>query len=91
VSDTAEYGDYTSGPKVIDAHVREAMEGVLARIKDGSWAAEFIADQDAGAPDFQRRRAEAEQHPIEKTGRELRGLMSWVSASDDYEGTAARS
>jgi ketol-acid reductoisomerase len=91
VSDTAEYGDYTSGPKIIDAHVREAMEGVLARIKDGSWAAEFIADQDAGAPDFTRRRAEAEAHPIEATGRELRGLMSWVQASDDYTGTAARS
>jgi len=91
VSDTAEYGDYTSGPKVIDQHVKDAMKDVLARIKDGSWAAEFIADQDAGAPDFKRRRAEAEAHPIEETGRKLRGLMSWVSASDDYTGTAARS
>ena len=90
VSDTAEYGDYTSGPKVIDDHVRATMKDVLARIQDGSWAAEFIADQDAGAPDFKRRRAEAEAHPIEQTGRELRGLMSWVSASDDYTGTAAR-
>src|SRR5437763_5621346 len=45
VSDTAEYGDYTSGPKIIDGHVREAMQGVLARIQDGSWAAECIADQ----------------------------------------------
>jgi len=90
VSDTAEYGDYTSGPKIIDQHVRDAMQDVLARIQDGSWAAEFIADQDAGAPDFQRRRAEAEAHPIEETGRQLRGLMSWVSASDDYTGTAAR-
>jgi ketol-acid reductoisomerase len=91
VSDTAEYGDYTSGPKIIDQHVKDAMKDVLARIKDGSWAAEFIADQDAGAPDFKRRRAEAEAHPIEETGRKLRGLMSWVSASDDYTGTAARS
>jgi ketol-acid reductoisomerase len=91
VSDTAEYGDYTSGPKIIDARVKAAMGDVLARIKDGSWAAEFIADQDAGAPDFKRRRAEAEAHPIEETGRKLRGLMSWVSASDDYTGTAARS
>ena len=91
VSDTAEYGDYTSGPKVIDARVKESMGEVLAAIKDGSWAAAFIADQDAGAPDFKRRRAEAEAHPIEETGRKLRGLMSWVSASDDYTGTAARS
>ena len=91
VSDTAEYGDYTSGPKIIDDRVKETMKDVLAAIKDGSWAAAFIADQDAGAPDFKRRRAEAEAHPIEETGRKLRGLMSWVSASDDYTGTAARS
>jgi ketol-acid reductoisomerase len=91
VSDTAEYGDYTSGPKVIDARVKETMGEVLAAIKDGSWAAAFIADQDAGAPDFKAKRAAAEQHPIEETGRQLRGLMSWVSASDDYTGTAARS
>jgi ketol-acid reductoisomerase len=90
VSDTAEYGDYTSGPKVIDERVKATMQDVLAAIKDGSWAASFIADQDAGAPDFKRRRAEAEAHPIEETGRKLRGLMSWVSASDDYTGTAAR-
>ena len=88
VSDTAEYGDYTSGPKVIDARVKETMGEVLAAIKDGSWAAAFIADQDAGAPDFKAKRAAAEAHPIEETGRKLRGLMSWVSASDDYTGTA---
>ena len=91
VSDTAEYGDYTSGPKVIDARVKQSMGEVLAAIKDGSWAAAFIADQDAGAPDFKAKRAAAEAHPIEETGRKLRGLMSWVSASDDYTGTAARS
>jgi ketol-acid reductoisomerase len=90
VSDTAEYGDYTSGPKVIDSHVRETMEGILARIKDGSWAKDFIADQDAGAPDFKAKRAAAEKHPIESTGRELRGLMSWVNTEDDYQGSAAR-
>jgi ketol-acid reductoisomerase len=91
VSDTAEYGDYTSGPKVIDPSVKERMGEVLAAIKDGSWAAGFIADQDAGGPEFRRLRAEGEAHPIEGTGRELRKLMSWVSAGDDYtEGTAAR-
>ncbi len=90
VSDTAEYGDYTSGPKVIDSHVRETMAGILTRIKDGSWAQHFIADQDAGAPDFKAKRAAAEAHPIEATGRELRGLMSWVKTEDDYRGSAAR-
>ncbi len=91
VSDTAEYGDYTTGPKIVDERVKQAMQDALARIKDGSWAADFIADQDAGAPDFRAKRAAAEAHPIEETGRQLRGLMSWVSASDDYTGTAARS
>ncbi len=92
VSDTAEYGDYVSGPRVIDESVKERMKDVLADIKDGSFAQRFIADQDAGAPEFQRLRAEGERHPIEATGRELRGLMAWVkSADDDYtEGTAAR-
>jgi ketol-acid reductoisomerase len=92
VSDTAEYGDYVSGPRVIDASVKERMQGVLADIKDGTFAARFIADQDAGAPEFKRLRAEGEQHPIEATGRELRGLMSWINDADsDYsEGTAAR-
>ena len=52
VSDTAEYGDYVSGPRVIDDHVAENMQAVLADIKDGSFAARFIADQDAGAPEF---------------------------------------
>ena len=92
VSDTAEYGDYVSGPRVIDAHVKENMQAVLADIKNGSFAQRFIDDQDAGAPEFTAMRAKAEQHPIEATGRELRKLMSWVKSSDaDYvEGTAAR-
>jgi ketol-acid reductoisomerase len=92
VSDTAEYGDYVSGPRIIDDSVKGRMKDVLADITNGSFASRFIADQDAGAPEFQRLRAEGEQHPIEATGRELRGLMAWVKSSDDdyTEGTAAR-
>jgi ketol-acid reductoisomerase len=92
ISDTAEYGDYVSGPRVIDARVKENMKAVLADIQSGAFAARFIADQDAGAPEFKALRAKAEQHPIEATGRELRKLMSWVKTADsDYqEGTAAR-
>src|SRR4051794_30422312 len=91
ISDTAEYGDYVSGPRVIDAHVKENMQAVLRDIQDGSFAARFIADQDAGAPEFMALRAKGEQHPIETVGRKLRGLMSWVAGDDDYtEGTAAR-
>jgi ketol-acid reductoisomerase len=92
VSDTAEYGDYVSGPRVIDEHVKENMKQILAEIKDGSFAQRFIDDQDAGAPEFRKYREQAEQHPIEKTGRELRKLMAWVKSHDsDYvEGTSAR-
>jgi ketol-acid reductoisomerase len=92
VSDTAEYGDYVSGPRVIDDHVRQNMRAVLADIQSGAFAQRFIADQDAGAPEFKALRAAAEQHPIEQVGKELRSMMAWVdSGDDDYvEGTAAR-
>ncbi len=91
VSDTAEYGDYVSGPRVVDEAAKAHMKDVLNDIQDGTFAARFIADQDAGAPEFKKLRAEQEAHPIEATGRELRGLFSWIKAEDDYTGTAARS
>ena len=93
VSYTAEYGDYISGPRVIDPRVKENMKAVLADIQSGAFAKRFIDDQDAGAPEFKSLRAKGESHPIEKVGRELRSMMSWVKASnkDDYrEGSAAR-
>lgn len=92
VSDTAEYGDYVSGPRVIDPHVKENMQGVLADIRSGAFAERFIADQDAGAPEFLALRAKGEQHPIEGVGRELRKMFSWIKPSDaDYiEGHVAR-
>ncbi|MGC5168957.1 ketol-acid reductoisomerase [Luteimicrobium sp. DT211] len=92
VSDTAEYGDYVSGPRVIDPHVKENMKAVLADIQSGAFAERFIADQDAGAPEFKELRAKGEAHPIEETGRELRKMFAWVKPSDsDYvEGSAAR-
>src|SRR5262245_16668957 len=92
VSDTAEYGDYVSGPRVIDPHVKENMQAVLADIKSGAFAKRFIDDQDAGAPEFKALREKGAQHPIEATGRELRKLMAWVKSHDsDYtEGTATR-
>ncbi len=92
VSDTAEYGDYVSGPRVIDPHVKENMQAVLADIQSGAFAARFIADQDAGAPEFQALRAKGEAHPIEGVGRELRKMFAWIKPADaDYtEGHAAR-
>jgi len=93
VSDTAEYGDYISGPRVIDPSVKENMRAVLADIQSGAFAKRFIDDQDAGAPEFKALRAKGEVHPIEQVGRDLRKMMSWVKSGnkDDYkEGTAAR-
>ena len=91
VSDTAEYGHYVSGPRVIDARVKENMKAVLADIQSGAFAQRFIDDQDKGAPEFKAFRAAGEAHPIESVGRDLRKLMSWVKKSDDYqEGKAQR-
>jgi ketol-acid reductoisomerase len=92
ISDTAEYGDYVSGPRVIDPRVKENMKAVLADIQSGAFAERFIADQDAGAPEFTALRQKGESHPIETTGRELRKMFSWIKPADsDYtEGSAAR-
>ena len=91
VSDTAEYGDYVSGPRVISPEVKENMKAVLADIQSGAFAKRFIADQDAGAPEFMALRAKGEQHPIEETGRKLRALFAWKQSDADYvEGSAAR-
>ncbi|MFH5823977.1 ketol-acid reductoisomerase [Georgenia sp. AZ-5] len=92
VSDTAEYGDYVSGPRVITPEVKENMKAVLADVRSGAFADRFIKDQDAGAPEFKELRAKGENHPIEATGRELRKLFAWANTRDsDYvEGHAGR-
>ena len=93
ISDTAEYGDYVSGPRVITPEVKENMKAVLADIQSGAFANRFMEDQKAGAPEFKELRAKGEAHPIETTGRELRSLFSWISdsSSDDYvDGSVAR-
>lgn len=91
VSDTAEFGDYVSGPRVITPEVKENMKAVLADIQNGAFAERFMNDQAAGGAEFKELRAKGEAHPIEATGRELRKLFSWIKTSDDYtEGAAAR-
>ena len=91
-SDTAEYGDYVSGPRVITPQVKEDMKAVLADIQDGTFAKRFMDDQKNGAKEFSELRAKEEKHPIESTGRELRKMFAWLKyTEDDYtEGTAAR-
>ena len=91
-SDTAEYGDYVSGPRVIGPEVKEHMKEVLKDIQDGTFAKRFMDDQAAGAPEFKKLRAEGEAHPIEATGREVRSMFAWRADVDkDYtEGSVAR-
>ena len=90
-SDTAEYGDYVSGPRVINDSAKQAMKDILSDIQDGTFARKFIADQDNGALEFKALRAEEEAHPIEKTGQKLRKAFGWTDSDEDYtEGSAAR-
>ncbi len=91
VSDTAEYGDYVSGPRIIDSSVKDRMKDVLSEIQDGSFAKRFIDDQDNGAKEFNELREKEAGHSIEATGKELRAHFAWQQVDDDYtEGTAAR-
>jgi ketol-acid reductoisomerase len=78
VSDTAEYGDYTRGPRVIGPQARAAMAQILADVQSGAFAREWVAEDDAGRPNFTRLREEGANHPIERTGRPLRQMMSWL-------------
>ncbi len=91
VSDTAEYGDYVSGPKIINKKTKKRMKKILSEIQDGSFAKRFIDDQENGAKEFKKFRTEGEGLKIEEVGKKLRGLMAWVSSSkDDYSGKVSR-
>jgi len=76
ISDTAEFGDYTRGPRVVDEHVRESMRKILSDIREGSFAREWIAEMDAGEGNLKEMRARAAESKLEQVGRELRGLMA---------------
>ncbi|WP_324269930.1 ketol-acid reductoisomerase [Fusobacterium polymorphum] len=78
ISNTAEYGDFLAGPKVITSASKDAMKGILADIQSGKFADEFLADSKAGQPFLKAHREEASKHQIEKVGQELRQLMSWI-------------
>ena len=81
VSETAEYGDYTRGPKVIDDHVKENMREVLRQIQSGEFAREWIAENDEGLHRFKELRQADLEHPVEKVGKELRDMMPWLEAT----------
>jgi len=86
VSDTAEYGDLTRGPLVIGEPARKAMDKLLADIQSGEFAREWIAEDDAGRPNFERLRAAAADSQIQRVGRPLRKMMSWLNPPVDGEG-----
>ena len=80
ISNTAEYGDLTRGEKSVGEETRKAMKEILARIQDGTFAKEWIEENQKGGKNFARLREQAKQHPIEKVGEQLRAMMSWLPA-----------
>jgi len=78
VSNTAEYGDYSRGPRIIDEHVRAEMKKVLAEIQSGRFAREWVLENNAGQPSFKAMRRREAQHPIEEIGERLRAMMPWI-------------
>ena len=83
VSDTAEYGDYTRGPRVIDDATRAEMGRILDEVRSGAFAREWIEEDDRGRPNFQRLREAGRDHPIERVGEPLRAMMSWLRRDDE--------
>ncbi len=80
ISDTAEYGEMSRGPRVITSKTKAEMEKILGEIQSGEFAREWIAENEAGRPNFDRMRDQAAKHPIEKVGAELRAMMPWIGA-----------
>ena len=85
VSDTAEYGNHTRGPRVIDETVREEMRDILDEVQSGEFADEWIAEYEKGAPRLTEEREVLEEHPIEQVGQKLRGMMPWMEDGETSE------
>ncbi len=79
ISDTAAYGDMVSGPRVVDEHARKKMKEILSDIRDGTFARNWIAENEAGMPEFRRMMEADLEHPIETVGTDLRGRMDWLT------------
>lgn len=82
ISETAEYGDYTRGPRIITANTKRAMKKILTEIQNGKFAREWIKEANAGFPNYKQFQKDGARHPIEKTGARLRSLMPWVKKRD---------
>ena len=86
ISDTAEYGNYTRGPRVLGPEVKQRMREILTEVQDGTFAHEWIAECEAGWPNFAGLRAQSQGHLIETTGAHLRGMMAWLRAAKESQG-----
>jgi ketol-acid reductoisomerase len=82
ISNTAEYGDYTRGSRIITDQTRAEMKKILEEIRGGQFAREWILENKAGAPAFKATRRRERNHLVEKVGRELRRLMSWIKVKE---------
>jgi ketol-acid reductoisomerase len=82
ISDTAEYGDYSRGPRVVNDATKAEMKKILGEIQSGDFAKEWVAEDDAGRPNFRKYAEEGAAHPIEEVGGKLRGLMSWIDKGE---------
>ena len=78
ISDTAEYGDYSRGSRIVTDRTRKEMQKILREITSGKFAREWIRENEAGAPNFHRMREEQAQHQIERVGEQLRAMMPWI-------------
>ncbi len=90
ISNTARFGDYTRGPRIVDDKTRETMRAILKEIQDGTFAREWVAEHAAGKPRFAEFKADAKEHQIEETGRKLRALMPWFKAETPQESDALK-
>jgi ketol-acid reductoisomerase len=86
ISDTAEYGDYVSGPRIVDQRTREEMKRILAEIQDGTFAKRWIEEGRQGAPEFRRMRGENARSRIEEVGAELRSHMAFINPRSAPDG-----
>ena len=89
VSDTAEYGDYTRGKRIIGKSAREEMKKILKEIQSGDFAREWIMENKKGRPLFNKLREECDNHPVEKIGAELRSMMHWIQDGGSKQTSAA--
>ena len=82
ISNTAEYGDYTRGPRIVTEKTKAEMKRILKEIQDGDFARDWILENHANAPSFNILRRRERAHPVEEMGRRLRKLMSWIDAKE---------